>query len=472
MKVLNVALFLAAVSFAGCSSSSAPRPTSGIQPEPKSEAPSQADPQSQQAPQPQPAETEAATIGVVRSAQQRNTDPQLSEREQEILATNQVGFAVDFYHAVRSSPESTGKDIFLSPHSVSIALAMTYAGARGETAAEMKKALHFALPDDRLHTGFGYLDLELASRDKGPNDDAIQFRVNVGKPLRLNVASSIWGQKGSSFETPFLDNLAINYGSGLNVVDFIGETEKSRVAINRWVEEQTEKRITDLLPKAIISPDTRMVLVNAVYFDAAWASPFPPGSTKPGPFTKLDGSTVDVTMMNAVSEHPYAKTDGYEAVEMPYDGDALSMLVIAPTKGTFAKFEAALTGGKVLDILASLEKKELNLFFPKLKCEGAFKLKDPLKALGMQKAFDPSGADFSGMSTTERLSVQDVVHKTFVEIDERGTIAAAATGLVNVAASAPPPPPEMRVDRPFIAAIIDRPTKTLLFLGRILEPKL
>jgi serpin B len=161
----------------------------------------------------------------------------------------------------------------------------------------------------------------------------------------------------------------------------------------------------------------------------------------------------------------------YEAVELPYVGDELSMLVIAPTTGTFATFESSLTGGKVLDILAGLEPQQVNLAFPKLKLEGTFGLKQPLQALGMEKAFT-NAADFSGMSTAERLKVEDVVHKTFVAIDENGTEAAAATAVIAVPTSLPPPPIEVNIDRPFIMAIMDRPTKTVVFLGRILEPKL
>ncbi|MDF2696153.1 MAG: hypothetical protein K0S65_4536 [Labilithrix sp.] len=441
MKISNVALVVAAVGLAGCSSSSAgSRSKSG----------------------PESGDSESANVDVVRSAQQRNTNPQLSESERDILAASQASFAVDIYQAVRKLPDSSDKNLFLSPHSISIALAMTYAGARAETAAEMKKALHFDLPDDRLHTGFDYLDLALASRGKGAAG-------KDGKPFRLNVASSIWGQKGRSFEMPFLDILAVNYGAGLNVVDFIEETEKSRLAINGWVEEKTEKRIKDIIPEGAVDGDTRMVLVNAVHFNAAWASKFDPERTKPAPFTKADGATVQVSMMTEQSPHGYATGDGYEAVEMAYDGDELSMLVIAPTKGTFAAFEASLTGGKLLDILANLERKEVNLSFPKMKVDGAFRLKEPLKALGMQKAFDPS-ADFSGMSTTEQLVVEDVLHKTFLEIDEHGTEAAAATAVVMVHLSAPPTPVEMKVDRPFITAIIDHQTKTPVFLGRVLEP--
>ena len=414
--------------------------------------------------------------------------PQLSDAEQAALAKGQANFAVDIYQAVRKQPDSVDKDIFLSPHSVSTALAMTYAGARGETAAEMKRALHFDLPDDRLHEALNYLDLTLASRGKNAEG-------KDGKPFRLVVSNSIWGQRGTSFETPFLDTLAVNYGAGLNVVDFIAEPERSRTTINGWVEEKTEKRIKEILPEGEVDPSTRLVLVNAVYFNAAWASKFEPRATAPAPFTKADGSVVQVAMMNGQASRRYAKGDGYEAVEMAYrtglslrpeakmdtvepvesaphhDQTDLAMLVIVPTAGTFATFESSLTGDKVLRILAGLEANLVNLHFPKLKLDSPFGLKEALMSLGMNQAFSEGAADFSGMSTTERLLVSNVLHKTFLEVDESGTEAAAATAATVVNVSAPSPV-EMKVDRPFIAAIVDRPTKTLLFLGRILEPKL
>lgn len=418
--------------------------------------------------------------------------PELSDEERATLERSQADFAVDIYHAVREQPRLADRDIFLSPHSISTALAMTYAGARGETAAEMKKALHFALPDDRLHPAFNYLDLALASRGKNAEG-------KDGKPFRLVVTNSIWGQRGTRFEAPFLDTLAESYGAGLNVVDFIAETERSRIAINGWVEEKTEKRIQNILPEGEVDMDTRLVLVNAVYFNAAWASKFEPKATAQGPFTKTDGTVVRVPMMNSQTSRRYAKGSGYEAVEMPYDDgkrsrpwkasrheaaygypraagaddDSLdremAMLVILPAAGTFASFEASLTGEKVLDILASLEKTQVRLSFPKLKLEVAVGLKAPLTALGMNRAFT-GGADFSGMSTAAPLQVRNVLHKTFLEVDERGTEAAASTAVTSMNSSASVGV-EMKVDRPFIAAIVDRPTKTLLFLGRILEPK-
>jgi serpin B len=404
-------------------------------------------------------------IEVVRSAQQRNTTPTLSSAETEMLAKGQADFAVDIFRAVATSPERAGENVFLSPHSISIALGMTYAGARGETAAEMKKALHLDLPDDRVHAGFDYLDLALASRGQGAKgkDD---------KPFRLKVTNSIWGQKGTSFEAPFLDTIAVNYGAGLNIVDFRTETEKARVTINRWVEKQTEDRIKDLIPTGSVDPSTRMVLVNAVYFNAAWAARFMQGATQPAPFERVDGSTTQVAMMNRQESYPYAKGDGYEAVELPYEGGELSMLAIVPNKGTYATFESSLTGGKVLDILAGLAPKQVSLSFPKLKLEAAFGLHDALVSLGMKSAFE-SSADFSGLSKAEGLAIADVLHKTFLELDENGTEAAAVTAAVLEGTSAVVEPPvKLMVDRPFITAIVDRQTKTLVFLGRILEPKI
>lgn len=445
MTPSHFVLLTAALGLAGCSSSSAG---------PGATAKSESEPE-------QPVAFEPAKVDVVRSGLERDTNPQLTDSERDIFAAGQMNFAVDFYHAVGKTL-SADRNAFLSPHSVAIALGMTYAGARGETAAEIKKALRCELPDDRVHTAFNYLDLALAARGKGAAG-------KDGKPFRLNVANSTWGQSGMSFEAPFLDTLARDYGAGLNVVDFIAATEPARLAINGWVEDRTENRIKNLVPKGKLTSDTRLVLVNAVYFNAAWATSFPPEQTKPDTFVKTDGSLVDVQMMNLMSSRPYVKTDGYEAVEMAYDGDELSLLVIAPTTGTFAAFESSLTGRKVLDILASLKPTDLFLSFPKLKVEAEFNLNTPLQALGMVKAF--GDADLSGMSRSEHLYISDVLHKTFGEIDENGTEAAAATAVINVASSTSAMPPSMRVDRPFLMAIVDRPTKTLLFLGRILEPQ-
>lgn len=403
-------------------------------------------------------------VETVRSALQRDMHPTLSGVELDTLATGQADFAVDIFRAVAKGKGSD--NVFLSPHSISIALGMTYAGARGETAMEMKKALHFDLPDDRAHAGLNYLDLELASRGQGA-------LAKDGKPFRLNVTNSIWGQNRASFEASFLDVLAVNYGAGINIVDFQTQAEESRKTINGWVAKKTENRIEDLLPVGVLDSNTKAVLVNAVYFNAAWKNRFTESGTTPAPFTKLDSSTVDVPTMHLFAKSfPYASTDDYEAIALPYDGDELSMLVVVPKAGEYATFETALTGGKVLDILAGLETTSVNLAFPKLKVEADFRLSAPLEELGMKKAFKLGEADFSGITTRTQLAITDVFHKTLLTVDENGTEAAAATAVVAGNLSAGPVDVvKMSVDRPFLTAIVDNKTKTLVFLGRILEPK-
>lgn len=404
----------------------------------------------------------ADEVETVRSTLQRETHPTLSAEELDTLAKGEASFAVDILRAaVNETPDEP--NLFLSPHSISIALGMTYAGARGETAAEMKTALHFDLPDDRVATGFNYLDLELASRGAGATG-------KDGQPFRLNIANSFWGQKGTTFEAPFLDTLAVNYGAGINVVDFEKETEKSRVTINGWVEKKTEDRIKDLIQPGAIDSSTRAVLVNAVYFNAAWKETFSEGSTAPAPFTKLDSSTLSVPMMHALETFSYGSGDGYEAVALPYDGGELSLLVVVPAAGTYATFESALTGAKMLDIFAGLTPKSVNLSFPKLKLDSSLSLVRPLQALGMKKAFE-GGGDFSGMTTAFPLVIDDVVHKTFLSLDEKGTEAAAATAVIARETSAAIDIVKLDVDRPFLMAIVDHKTKTFVFFGRVLEPK-
>lgn len=401
-------------------------------------------------------------VGVVRSSLARNTTPLVPAADLATFQQDQASFAVDIYQAVRKTAEHAADDIFLSPHSISTALAMTYAGAKGVTASEMKQALHFTLPDASLHAAFDRVDLALSSRGQGASGQD-------GQPFRLKLANALFGQQGAQFQTPFLDTLAVNYGAGLNVVDF-GASEDARTRINGWVEDKTEERIKDLIQPGMLDGSTRFVLVNAVYFNAAWAEKFNAAGTSPSTFTKLDGSTISVPMMHGTTSRRYLAGDGFEAVEMPYDGNDLSMLVIAPTTGSFAAFESALTGAKVLEIFDGLASKNVNLAFPKLKLEGMFELNEPLKALGMKSAFDD--ADFTGIEADGGISIKAVLHKTFLAIDENGTEAAAATAVIGEKTSAViDEPVAMNVDRPFITAIVDRETKTLVFLGRILEPK-
>lgn len=268
-----------------------------------------------------------SAIELLQSDRPRETSPQVEETELAELVTGNTSFAFDLYQAVR---EEAG-NLFYSPYSVSLALAMTYGGARGETEGQMGTTLHFTLAQDRLHPAFNALDLTLASRGRGAREG-----------FRLNLANSIWGQRGYPFLRSFLDVLAENYGAGLRLLDFESEPEESRLIINDWVSNQTNGRIQDLLPPGLITPEARLVLTNAIYFKAAWKNPFDEATTHSDQFSLLDGSQVTMPMMEQTAQFGYAEGEGYQAVELPYDGDELSMVILLPEAGRFPEFESAL----------------------------------------------------------------------------------------------------------------------------------
>ncbi len=390
--------------------------------------------------------------------------PEVDPNVAKQLAEDNAAFAVDLYKTLAKTPDFAGQNVFFSPHSISIALAMTYAGARGTTATEMASALHFTLPQDRLHNAFNALDLQLASRGQGA-------KAADGNPFRLRVTNSIWGQNGYPFEKPFLDTIAVNYGAGIRLTDFIGNTEGSRGAINGWVEKETEQRIKDLLPQGALDLETRIVLVNAVYFNAAWAVPFEPSATKDGTFHAASGD-VTVPFMAQEAELQFARGDGFEAVRLPYDGQQLDLVAIVPDAGTIDAFETTLDGGKLASIASSMTDGIVQLKLPKFRIEGkSFSLMETLKSLGMKAAF--GNADFSGIvaPTVDQLYIKDVFHQAFVAVDEKGTEAAAATAVVmNRESEGPSATASITIDRPFLFAIRDRATGAFVFLGRVMKP--
>jgi serpin B len=402
--------------------------------------------------------SQAAGGDVLQSEEPRDTAPQVSDPDLETLVEGNSAFAFDLYQQLKSEEGN----LFYSPYSISLALAMTYAGARGETETQMADALDFFLAQDRLHPAFNALALELDSRGQGAEgkDD---------EGFRLNIVNAIWGQEGYEFLADFLDVLAVNYGAGLRVLDFMGAPEESRVTINDWVADQTEGRIEDLIPQGLINSLTRLVLTNAIYFNAAWLNPFDEDATQDGDFYLLDGSQVKVPMMSQSEHLGYAEGDGYLAVELPYDGEELSMVILLPDSGQFGAFENSLSAETVAAIIESLDYREVNLTMPKFEFDSEFSLLEALSALGMPIAFSGS-ADFSGMTGNRELFISEVVHKAFVSVDEEGTEAAAATAVVMVMSAPPGPVVEVTIDRPFIFLIRDIETGTILFVGRTLNP--
>jgi serpin B len=399
----------------------------------------------------------AAAGELIKSDKPRDTAPEASTSELATLVEGNSTFAFNLYQQLK---EEEG-NLFYSPHSISVALAMTYAGARSETEEQMAKALQFRLPQDQLHPAFNALALELDSRGEGAQG-------KDGEGFRLNIINAIWGQRDYTFLDEFLDRLATNYSAGLRVLDFIGAPEESRVTINDWVAEQTEDRIENLIPKGLINTMTRLVLTNAIYFNAAWAYPFEEDLTSDGVFHLLDGGEATVPMMHQTESFGYAEGDGYQTVELLYDGGELSMVILLPASGQFEAFEEALDVDQANAIINALGRKEVALTMPKFEFDSEFSLGETLAALGMPSAFS-GDANFSGMTGNRDLYIADVVHKAFVSVDEAGTEAAAATAVV-MEMSAIPETVEVTINRPFIFLIRDIETGAILFVGRILNP--
>jgi len=373
------------------------------------------------------------------------------------LTAGNNAFALDLYQTLRG----IDGNLIFSPFSISLALGMTYAGARGETEAEMARALHFDLPEEQLHRAFNQLDLLLASQPETSDEE---------QRLQLRLANAVWAEETFAFLPEYLDVLALHYGAGVHLADFIREYEAARREINRWVSDQTQDRINDLLPEGVLSSDTRMVLVNAIYFKADWLSQFDKDSTHAAAFHLLDGSEIQVETMSQGIHVPYVDGEGYQAIELQYAGGTAAMDIIVPDTGTFTDFEASLDRARLDGVLSGLQDSSVLLSLPKFTFSGDFNLSDALADLGMPLAFDPERADFSGMTGARDLFITDVVHKAFVAVDEQGTEAAAATGVIMGVTSAPAFEITLNVDRPFIFLIRHSESEQILFIGRVLDP--
>jgi len=408
--------------------------------------------------EPTPVPTPVSADDTVEPVGQRETSPEVSEADLAQQVSGNSAFAFDLYQVLR---EGRG-NLFYSPYSISLALAMTYAGARGETEEQMADTLHFLLSQDRLHPAFNALDLELASRGE-------EAEGKDEKGFRLNIVNALWGQKGYDFLAEFLGVLRENYGAGLRRLDFASAPEEARVTINDWASDQTEDRIEDLIPPGVIDPSTALVLTNAIYFNAAWRQPFEPSLTEDGTFYLLDGSEVTVPLMAQTESFPYAEGEGYQAVELPYDSGEMSMVILLPQAGEFEAFEGSLDAEKGDAILKELTRRRVALTMPRFEFESDFSLQEALSAMGMPVAFS-GAADFSGMTGARDLFIDAVIHKAFVSVDEAGTEAAAATAVVMERLAVPEEPVTFTVDRPFLFFIRDIETGAILFIGRVVNP--
>jgi serpin B len=398
------------------------------------------------------------SFDVAQSSESRITSPDTTASQLAALVSGNSTFAFNLYQQLT---QGNNGNIFYSPYSISTALAMTYAGANGDTATQMAKALDFTLPQAQLHPAFNDLALQLASRGQGASG-------TNGKSFALNIANALWCEKTYNFLPDFLNTLGQNYGAGVNLLDFVNSPEPSRVTINNWVSNETNNKINNLIPAGAITPQTRLVLTNAIYFDAAWQNPFSADKTQNGTFNLLNGSTVSVPMMNNEASYGYTRGSGYQAVELPYSGNQVAMDIVMPDAGNFTKFESGMTAGSISGIINSLQPKSTNLTMPKFNFDSSFSLNAALSALGMPIAFS-NQADFSGMTGNKDLTIADVVHKAYVAVDEQGTEAAAATGVV-MSAMAVMNQNNVTIDQPFIFMIRDIQTGAILFVGRVLNP--
>lgn len=396
-------------------------------------------------------------LDFLQSERIRNISPYVEDNELDELVIGNTTFALDLYRALCNEDIN----LFYSPYSISLALAMTYAGARNETEIQIKNTLHFTLPQERLHPTFNALDLELSSTGESANDQD-------GKEFRLNITNSLWGQKDYSFLTDFLDVIAENYGAGLRLVDFIKNPEQCRLIINDWVSDQTESKIEDLIPFGEITDLTRLVLVNAIYFNAAWKNCFQEEFTRNDIFYTLDGNQIIVPMMSMTSDFGYSEGENYQAIELLYYGEESSMVIILPSVGHFKDFESSLDTNKLTTIIEDLEQRRIQLSMPKFTyTSDTISIKDVLSQMGMPNAFVYGLADFSGMDGTYNLFISNVLHKAFISVNEAGTEAAAATAVIIGYGSLPP---QVTINRPFIFFIRDINTNTILFVGRIINP--
>jgi serpin B len=365
------------------------------------------------------------------------------------LVAGNAAFALDLYHVLMEADQNA----LFSPYSLSVALAMTYAGARGETEIQIAQALHL-LDQDRTHPAFNALDQALDER--GEQDG-----------VTLHIANALWPQQGYPFLDAYLDLLAENYGAGLRPLDF-PQAEAARQTINQWASDQTEEKIQDLLPEGALDGPIALVLTNAVYLDAAWQYAFSEDGTYEGAFNLLDGRQVDVPVMSQIAVLAYAQLGGVQAVELPYVGGELSMVLLVPDADTFEAFAQELTVEELSVLLDALQPAQLRLNMPKFAYDARFALQDALVELGMVDAFG-SKADFSGMDGTLELFVDNVYHKAFISVDEAGTEAAAVSAVV-MGRKGVSDARALLVDRPFVYLIRDVESGSILFLGHVVDP--
>jgi len=376
--------------------------------------------------------------------------------EMKTLVEGNTAFALQLYGTLRS----TEGNLALSPYSISSALAMTYAGARGQTARQMEQTLHFDQNRIDLHPLYGRLDTALKAA-QGSNE--------------LNIANSLWPQEKYPFRREFLSLLKKDYGATVTQLDYEKGAEQARATINQWVDDQTQHKITEIIGPGVLTDLTRMVLVNAIYFKGTWAAPFPEFETQPDKFYTKSDTSVTVPFMHKRGQFGYGENDQLQLIALPYAGRKLEMLVLLPrSRDGIGQLEKGLTTASLSAWTSGMRDQQVAVTLPKFKMSSGFNLAKTLAALGMKDAFDMDRADFSGMDGKSHwLYISAVLHKAYIDVNEKGTEAAAATAVVQTLGAAPrpaEPPREFRADHPFLFLIRDSTTGSILFMGRVSHP--
>jgi serpin B len=391
-----------------------------------------------------------AFLGVIRSSAE--------DVSAVVNANNQ--FAFELY----SKYKSNEGNIFFSPYSISTALAMTFEGARGKTADEMQSVFHFPKDEALRRNSFQQIYNEINKEDK---------------PYMLKTANALWAQEGYTFLDSYFSLIKQYYGGNATNLDFVNKAEESRLTINNWAEEQTNNKIKDLIPSGSLGPLIRLIITNAVYFKGTWFIQFDKTKTVEKDFKVSPGKKVKAMMMTLTGERakfPYDETEDLQVLELPYQGQELSMLILLPKEGTMDSLEASLNAQRISELRNSLKNERVNVYLPRFKFETKYFMKETLVGMGMPTAFtlgvDFGGeADFSGMTGSKDLNIDQVIHKAFVEVNEEGTEAAAATAVAVIAAGSLEPRIKIfNADHPFIFVIQESATGNILFLGRVNDP--
>jgi len=390
-----------------------------------------------------------------------------SPQGSELIARGNNQFTLDIYRKLAAGQYN----LFLSPYSISTALAMTYLGAHGRTATQMAATMNYPTDKNAVASEpFQPLDRDQFSESLGAMNKDLNARGKEGN-YELAVANALWPQKGYKFLDEYIRLVRTDFDAGLTELDYVSQAEKSRQTINSWVEDKTNDKIKDLIPKRMLNAMQRLALTHAVYFQGDWNEQFEPKETEDAPFTLIDGKTATAAMMRQTKDFRYVETGALQILDLPYVENELSMIVLLPkAQNRLPDIQKSLTIEKLHNSLASLRKRKVAVSLPKFKITSKFSLASVLQSMGMTDAFSRN-ADFSGMTGGKDLFISAVVHKAYVDVNEEGTEAAAATGVTMKLLSIPAPPVRFTADHPFMFLIRDNTTGSILFIGRVMNPK-